>query len=250
MNERRISPGRWRTWIVPSALAIAWHGLWWAVLAPAPARARGWLPRAPKVVFAPGEAHEDPEGDPRAVWSPILFSLPTPVGFSRPIMTGAGSVRPPLTAPHNPAVYLERSATVPDAAPALRRERLEDQVGRVLDEVRFDLLDAPPFRLRGAHGAAGPNVEFIDGLSAADFERADLPAGELQSTAAWEALAYLEVDAQGRLVQVLIERPTDSTARNEALARALRRWTPAAGRGARSGKVIIRNAGSPAEAAP
>ena len=45
--------------------------------------------------------------DVRVLWSPVLFSLSTPVGFSKPVLTGDAGAKPPVMEPDFPVRFLE-----------------------------------------------------------------------------------------------------------------------------------------------
>ena len=91
-----------------AGVAIAWHMAIFAVLDPAWPNRRVEAPRAPAVRYLPLQAAD--AGAAAAIetrWSPLLFSLPSPLGFSR-ARGIQDAIRPPVDLPDDPVGYLPR----------------------------------------------------------------------------------------------------------------------------------------------
>ncbi len=226
-------------------MAILTQGLWWLFLIPAEAVHQVVDTKAPKLTYLRLEEMADDAGA-QTLWSPILFSLPTPVGFSRLMMEGAGSLRPPLSAASTAELFFARES--PDA-PGLRavvHEPLSNRIVQVLGSLAS--AERAPSVFADSEEAFEPyvTIEFVDGFLEEEFAEASLPNELKSGTGSWEVLAHLDVDEWGHVAHVFLERMTDSDARNNAIIRALHRWKLDRAGEARSGKVVVRFRGRPA----
>lgn len=202
------------------ALALALHGLWWFTLA------RTWHPNlrpeshptSPALTYLPASSAMS---EARHLGSPVLFALPSELGFSG--RSGQGLDRAPdaLRIAAGEPVLL---AQAPSANPAPVFLRSLEQVVASAPSRALP----PPEAARAFAVPAGTTgfvlrVYWPDGTPAV---RGGLPgAGVLAAVLQdrpWELGAVLEFDAQGGVRHVFIEKPTSSRERNEAVSRALR----------------------------
>lgn len=184
-------------------------------------------PFVPHLVFQPdstsrvGVATWD--SDPRALASPVLFALPTAVGFS-PSVGGAVFAPPPLLRDRaGSALWLDRMP-IEEPARAVLGERTGPEVERVLSSrwTHLPLLN-DPFAQPLSTGAV-MQVEWPDGappLVGTDPLLLDLPAS--QDEKPWDAVAYIYFSSAGEARSVFIEQSTASGERNDAIARSLRK---------------------------
>lgn len=218
------------------AVALALHGAWWFLLARYwhPAGSARPLPEAPRLAYLP-DARET--GEARAFGSPVLFALPTELGFSggdrlsldrapaglkgmgaSPVLQG----RPPAenTADgYLPGLEQLVNRTAPVAPVAGEPERAFSlAVGATGFALRIYWPDGTPPVRSGLPGA---------GVLAALLK--DKP---------WELEALLEFDPQGGVRHVLIEKPTPERERNELVARALRAIRIEGGQASRARVVV------------
>lgn len=187
--------------------------------------------------------------DPRAVWSPVLFALPTAAGFS------------PSRAQRAPRSTLVHSAAGPgglllDLAPATG-ERTPLLHGRTPGEVEA-LYDRRWSRIPAADdpfsvaASAGPvlHAEWPDGtpaLAAGWPLVLDPPAGPDERS--WEATALVYFNPEGDVRSVFLEQSSASRERNEATLRALRRMRTAPGGYPNPARVNLYLQPAPARAA-
>ncbi len=238
----------WVGWSLAVALAVAWHVFWgvWFQASPAPEPARA--PAVPEVSYLPipdGLASgETISADVRALASPVLFSLPTPMGFSRSALTNEIGSLPPLAVPGDTVAFLERSAPTDE-----RIVQMGDSLEELMREsgARFPLRVPEVSALaESSAGATGETIqiEFLGGLAGRRFQRMDLPDDpRVRGDAAWEAGAFVEVDAEGRVRHVLLEKPSASAKLNGMLVRALLGWRLEKPGTPHSGRVVFRYPG-------
>lgn len=249
-SPRRNAP---RVWPAAVMLALLWHGFWCWALAPGPAPHPKALPWSPRVAYMPvridGRAPDTLASDVRALWSPILFSLATPMGFSRPLLTNEVRAHPPMGLPMEPPRFLARP--MPAAAPLLQplRELNTETAAQVN---RLPATEPPPASAPAARAAVAPlALEWIgqptgatpSGLS---FPRPDW-MGKLDS---WSARLYVEFNTRGEPAQVFLEEPSSYERVNRLLVTAAQAWRAERAAGAWRGRVTVRAGATPAEAAP
>lgn len=225
---RRADGAAW-TYALAALLAVGLHGWWWfesAVPWQADREARPVRP-APRLTFlAPADG--DAEQPVRDAWSPALFALPSPAGFSpradRPSLSPRSGLRPAAE---------ERALLGPaarkDEAEASFLRSLADTVAAVSN--RLDLaVEDPAFPPAVAYTGFALRVQWVDGPPR--LQGAGLGARELapwMDQRPWQATAALQFDAMGIVQSVILEETTPVRERNEALARALRKLRIAPG---------------------
>lgn len=237
-----------RFWVWAVLLAASWHALWWVWLSPrwCAARPHG-LPAVRMTYLAErGELAEDgqEQRNSRRLWSPVLFALPTPVGFSQAVLEKDFALRPPLEAPGGSAMYLEY--TPAPSAP------LEGLVPGLPDLVQKTLQTYPgqsPARSvftrdRQSRSTAPLTVEFGAGLADVEpLEFATPKWGRLPGGKAWEATAVLMVDKYGMVQHTLLESSSTSDRLDRDLVRFLKKLRFGPMKEDRAGHVTIRYAG-------
>lgn len=219
-------------WLWAVLLALSWHLAWSALLRPVRDPRGIALAAVPRMTWVSPAKVDPAMADVR---SPVLFSLPTAAGFSAPVLTNGIVLSPPIGVTPSPGFLLARRPA-PDAAAMVMDLGLTQQVAAAMrdwrePERRSDLFPAP--------SPPAVQVLFSPGLEQAGVVRARLPEG---GAAPWEAQAFVEFDADGRAVHVLIESPAADTNVNVQVARALRAWRLERG-GPASGRVVLRWAG-------
>jgi hypothetical protein len=198
------------------------------------------------VTFLPRHGDETAAGNlnghARILWSPILLSLPTPMGFSGGVVSDVLDVRPSLDAPTRRARYLERreyAAPPPDFG--LRLGDLQrlvplsvvDGGGVVFPREREAGLTVLP-----ADGPATP-------------ELVDTPWPEAaHETGDWDLTARLLFDPDGTVRAVLIEDPAGEPSVNRRAARALRRWRATPGPEGGERRILLRHVADTSADAP
>lgn len=212
-------------WVMATLVMCGLHLLWLIWLVPLPSFLRA-PPRKPlhiSILTGALDGQENggnPNSDARVLWSPILLSLPTPMGFSGAVVSENLDVRPALNAPSGRPWLLERDdygSTATDLA----------RIGLVLD------LTEPEGRIPLPVAASSPPpVE--PGLT---IETMDRPAGprlvhtpwpEEEGTAgadiSWGLTARLDIAPSGSVRAAMIEGPAADPAVNRLAARTLKRW--------------------------
>ncbi len=185
-----------------------------------------WL-FVPRIERQPGSVHTpvvryilaDPDQDD-GLWSPLLFSVPTPYGFSRTVQMAALETRgiPAVPIPSPPLMQFSQALT---PATGERDDALSES------RLRAVLL---PYRPAPEQPATPPTVSAttpvwradanlsIHGFSPPDDWTARLPA----TPAPWSVTAVVEIDENGHVRHVFITEPHTDPALNAAITKILR----------------------------
>ena len=202
----------------------------WAWLAEATwtaPRAAREVPHVAKLAHWP-DAAQGPgamawDRDPRAIWSPVLFALPTAVGFSAPRMPGEQAAAAWLSARESGGLLLQWLPDPPPPEPPLQpRTRME--VDEALAQ-RWTRVPRPgdPFAAPAVTGAV-LHLEWPDGVPDLAAPVPDLlvpPAAPDER--GWELAATLYVSERGDVSGVFLEPNNAPRERAERISRQLRR---------------------------
>ena len=214
--------------------AAAWFGLLALLLGTAPAP--GPLPRVtpPRVVWWPGadpSAGQNPAADPRVAWSPSVFALPGPVGFSHRLRRDRARLAPPPPPlrPRPPPPAADAAAPPPETT---------DPAG-LPSAPAAGLPPAPaadPVFPPRAPGEEPSRMVFPDGWEARLFSGVD-PGFGAWAGQAWSAVLDLRFDADGVPQSVLLVQPSGLPGVDGRLARSARGWRLLDARAPRQGRV-------------
>lgn len=209
-------------------LAAAWYAWILFGLDPAPPPEPRARARPAPVTYMPVEAAGMPDRpDVRAIWSPVLFSLPTAVGFSRGAPSGPVA-RPPLDPPAEPPPLLALRPQTPARTPV------------PLAPVPLPAYVPPPPR---PPAPAGTTMTPLEGAVPAD---AGFPvAPEARGDRAWEAEAQVDFGEDGLPRHAFVESADASSGVRGEIARGLHRWRRPAGGSAGRVRVRLVHSGTP-----
>ncbi|HMO52348.1 MAG TPA: hypothetical protein PKE26_14310 [Kiritimatiellia bacterium] len=160
--------------------------------------------------------------DVRQVRSPVLMSLPTPLGFSGPVMTDP--VRLPVPGIPDPEVV--RIAPDPDFTAGAFGETAR-RLAQTIQEPRPMKIPEPdpaPFVPVPVRAAAQADL-FLYWADHPDAPLDGFPVDalpEFDPLTAWQAVFFVCFDAQGWPQSLVAERPAPDAAVQEALTRAMR----------------------------
>jgi hypothetical protein len=219
-------PRGWWPWTAAAGLSLSLHLGWFLLMdvesAPAYQRQIEMLPLRTMTI-------EDESSEWRellAMYSPSTFALPSRAGFSRPLLEGAISLRPPVQPATEYAMLLERSELA-----GVQQDRMI--VFPSLDSVRrrvpeFELMtgsadsQAP---IPATRQAGVPSWQIIQAPPdrAIDHHALTAPAQGWGATP-WLVECRIIVDADGWVRQVLLERRSPSAELNAHLVRQLHGW--------------------------
>lgn len=242
---------RWprRYWLLAVPLAVGWFVIWGLLLQPleyTPSRsAPRFQSHARYLPVQTGGAGGEVQSDLRVMWSPVLFALPTPMGFSRASAAGEGRDHPRIQRPVIEPLLLQPAPVVTGLpiVPVPTRPAF-------LDGVNFRLNGAAPVFPALPASTNALAFEFLDGLANVRALETPLPAMPAELGAdAWSIVAHLEVGREGGVRDVFLEVPTSSPEFNAAVAQVLYHWRFAPASTAVSGVIHLHHAVRPVPAA-
>ena len=238
---------RWsmrRLWLLALPLAGLWFGFWGLLWQPQTFTLPSELPRfTPHARFLPARTLADggePQSDLRVMWSPVLFALPTPMGFSRAPAAGDGHDRPRVQRPNlEPQLMPPPTASLKSVVPASKFPGFNDGAN-------FRLDGAEPVFAAMPAATNSLTTEILGGLRDTPCLEKPLPAlpPELISDS-WAVAATLEVGREGRVQHVFLDPPSASAAFNVQLTQAFFRWRFAPSSAAAQGVVHLHHVTAP-----
>jgi hypothetical protein len=242
-----LKPGE-ATRIVVAALlfTVAWHLAWftWFTVAPPPSPAVAVDAASYRYL---GISTLDRESRlalkaMQRVRSPALFSLPSPHGFSRQLYQKEFSLRPPLEAAGDDALYRLRPEPSADST---RRTIRSSTPSIGAGELR-DADHLAPVFADATRSATSLYWRLEGGLENRAVLRASLPpewSGALSNL--WEVTARLGVDEYGSVQHVGMESTTLGPVHRAQIARQLWRWRFDATGQPADGLLTLRAFGAP-----
>ncbi len=241
-NGKSVSTGL--AWIAAVSLALAGHAIWWVWLSGTEPELQTRKPGAPAISIwrlpPAGEFGNDSVEDPLSVWSPVLFALPSPSGFSRAAMTGGSGLRPPIQAPVDVSAPLSKPVFVRGDKPAIVLARRPESLSQYDRSPALPLSHPPAFAPAATAGEQVVRVEFTGGLREEFFETLTLPKDVLTAeSATWSVEIFLSTDDLGIVQTVLLEKRAGNELINRSVARAVYGWRIYQERAPMSGRLKI-----------
>lgn len=232
-------------------VTIAWHAFWWAWLdVQSPLRRSPPLVRSmPQLTYLSlGNEREQGGfyGDLRKVWSPVLFALPTSVGFSRLERSRDVNLAPSIETPNNITVSFDRSVQRALEDKLTSREQLKATVQKTLDTLPLASVEGRVFAASSRLVLPEVRVEYSREVAAAHPHDLFIPQEPaLLGQDAWSAAAYIEIGEEGSVQHVLLQKPSTSPERDAWLVRALYQWRFEAQEAKKKGTVRFNYPGIP-----
>ena len=237
--------------ILLAAFVVGWHLFLLLAMSPATSQSRAILPTPTRLAILP-VSDGDTDGErltqeSRAMWSPVLLSLPSALGFSGGVKEQTGS-SVPLFEPARQLPLYSTMRTRPSVPDPSSTEALDHRVhARLAQPDRGNALTYQPM-LPPTHQPWF--VMPLHGFPAAALQR---PAGSLAGLqkypGPWEIEAALVVGDLGQVTSVRLMKSSGKPELDAELVREIRRWSVAKGRTERSLHVRILSFDSPAPVA-
>lgn len=160
------------------------------------------------------------ESDARLLWSPVLFSLPSPVGFSKPL-TPQGSLMIVTEEMYSePGIMLQESLLSGRGLRVAAPDSLDLEVQQLLGR-RESPRSTQLFRQPELEAARGISINMSAELEGRSIANTKLDPDMLpRFEQPWQVVAHISFAAEGWPQFVILE----STTQNQELDRALIRW--------------------------
>lgn len=220
---------RWRRFgRVGRRLAISVAALWFMLLGvmlgtnPIPTPLLRETP--PRVAWWPGDDGAGGGGgqalaaDIRVTWSPSVFALPSPAGFSHALRRDRAQLAPPDQAIRAEAAFLETAPAAVLAAPTTAAPH-----GLLTIPPTISAWPAPRVFPARPTGADTPRMVFSEGWESRLFSGLD-PGYGTWTPQAWNARMEIRFDVAGIPDSVLLVQPSGLIEIDRQLARSVRGW--------------------------
>jgi len=219
-------------------LAVMMHLLLFMVVRPADGNGLSGAPVPPETYYLARPSGPLPASGSgvRAVWSPLLFSLPSEMGFSRILLLEKLRTRLTFRQPDEPESFLE-------VEPASRYAGAEAVPQELMLTTGEHAAPRPPsgtFPPRGNPPAPRHRVYVAPELKERLVGGIVLPS-ELNKEVetAWEARADISISKQGVVQHVFLEQPLEAAPLNQAIIQLLHGLRFKPGGGSVEGRIEI-----------
>lgn len=226
-------------------LAVMMHLLLFMAIRPANGDGLAGTPVTPETRYLanPSGPLPAPGSDIRTIWSPVLFSLPSEMGFSRDLLqeelrTRLTFKQPPETESFleiDPALVLRSSGGAGSARPVLvPRELMLTGMGKAAPRLPSRAIRPLEHRLAPRRVYMVPELKerLVGGIILP-------PELNKKGDAAWEIRADISISRQGAVRHVFLEQPLEAAGLNQAIIHLLHGLRFKAGDGPVEGRIEI-----------
>lgn len=235
-------------WVGAVLLAAVWHLILFGFSARPATRGTAW-PVVPAVTYLPLPVDNTVTGfqrDVRAVWSPILFSLPSAVGFSHAALTNRIGFQPPLEIPPAAPFYLHRAASEFEPIALSAGGIATGAMTGLPRSVPAGGLELPALAMPVTSTGATLQVELSGSFGGGKFVDMRVPVDvSVMKEKPWEVSAFVKMNDEGRVVHAFLETPSPLREVNALLVRTLLAWRLQKPGAVRDGRVVFRYSGAP-----
>ncbi len=234
-----------RAFRMAAGLAVLMHLLLFVAVRPADGKHTMEVRVPPKTYYrnVPTDMPPGSADEVRMVWSPVLFSLPSPLGFSRDLLRDKLSTRLTFAQPGESETFLSINLSVRFAEAQLISENLMLTAGESRN------LSVPPHAFQPE--SARPPIRRVHVVPALKerLEGGIVLPPELSQPggAAWEIQADVHVSAEGIVQYIFLEQPLEEAALNQSVLQLLRGLRFRSGSDSVDGRIEIYSAAAPAE---
>ena len=208
-----------RELFVPAGLAVIMHLLLFAAFQPKTGRDLGGILVAPNTSYI-GPAVSGPSmsgNEVRTIQSPVIFSLPSNMGFSRELTTQDVRTRLTFSKQVETERFLEVESTIRDADAQLHPQELMLTAGTSsAPELPTDIFQPRQNLLAARRVNLAPELKerLLGGIVLP-------PALNQETSNPWEVRASVSVSEQGSVKHVFLDQPMDSATLNQQLLQLL-----------------------------
>ena len=233
--------------IAAIVIALLLHLAWWLLVEPREEPGQAPRPEVTALVYRPVlvQAEGRSAGDAlQAVWSPILFSLPTHVGFSQSQLERSGMMLPPAEQPLDHSRLRDAYAISTRLDPAIPLITPAEQANLTRHRLGLDIPHRAPTLSTATASPPAPlhryHLRWCGAITGEDFLQTELAPNLVQNDGApREATLYIAISEEGIVSRVMLENRSGNTEWDARLVRAIRSWKGRPANQPRSGRVRI-----------
>lgn len=229
-------------WGLAILAALACHALAWQWLdgTAAPADGKIRAPRAPRMTFIPRLGADMPASNNGDLMTPVLFSLPSSFGFSKPMAEQSAKIIEEIGSGADEIALLERPLQKRGGDLLRWPRHMDGQVAALLADPK---LNRPREILEPGLSTAviRPVHLRLEGeIAALEFARRDLDAANLPvAEDPWLLRLKADFDPAGIPRHIFILESSAPAQVEQALLLQLKRWRLPPARGSRSGEIML-----------
>lgn len=180
--------------------------------------------------------------DLRSVWTPSVFALSTPVGFTADISPMEMALPPPMDRPVLSPAYLEEKEIMGDELEQVRQRIRAEHFTRIRHDMNRRLptpASSPVFESNGtSSGSALSNFEFPEGWQLRMFSGVNVQTVQLGFN--WVVQAEMTFDAVGIPTSIILLESSGLSEVDRRLIRSLWEWRLLDSHAMRRGTIRIR----------
>ena len=230
------------TYVVLATGVLSWHLMLFFALSPADMEASNAGPTPTRMKILPLFNQTDPADvlvqEARAIWSPVLLSLPSKLGFSGGVQKQDKAAMPTFEPVRRQPLFAQEEIRIAPMAPK-NNSALDQQIAE-----RFSKFAIPPSMTESYHPILPPAdatifVVPMYGFPVDGLVRSDWSATVTQlDSRPWNLVAALTIGDQGDVTGVLLLKSSGDSTLDTVLIREMRQWSVAEGRNER--RILLR----------
>jgi len=230
-------------WTIAILTAIVWHVFIWVRFSRhADETFASVRTRAPQLAYLPEYASDaaTAESEARTLMTPVLFSLPSNVGFSKPILQYKEGMLAGNYPHQNEPAFLEHSIAPRQDNFLVWPRHMDSQAAYILNNPSI----TKPRTTLARDGVVDPKaaiyISFTGALNRELFEAMPLDSKiETEFDPPWQATVSMNFDSEGLPSHVFLETPTENNDLNSAIILNLYQWRLQSDLGPARGKAIL-----------
>lgn len=210
-------------WVTAGVMGFLWLFGWGFLLRPRLQLIKDAPFHSPKMKYFSSTGQSNANTAMHEIWSPILFSLPTTVGFSQFSLSKTNMMLPPIETPQEQPLFLYNTPRYAFQSPGevwgnVKKDSLNQMNVLGIDS---DSMESP------FEPVTNPSVQilFTDELSASDFRSTPIH-DDLLLSGAWETRIHVRISPLGLVDSAMLVQRSDDIDRDHYLLRSVYQWQP------------------------
>ncbi len=238
MTARNV---RYFSWTAAILASLVWHAFVWAKFSPSnPPPVTVRHAQQPNLVYISANLAGKTDTDVNALMTPVLFSLPSAQGFSRPLLQYQEDILPGSYTREEEVALLDRPAATHADTYLSWPWHMDGQVARLLDKPTPRQRDT---LVRDSTSPLPVATRIVIESDLGDAEFSSMKLGinpEIKGMPRfWRATAHISFDESGVPDRVFLEEPTGHPELNREIIRKLYLWRIKNPSAPVSGRVVL-----------
>lgn len=220
---RRIKKDR-MTWLSAVVLAGVWLSFWCLLLNPQSQSLTSVAQAKPRMVYFASDINALSNDAMHDVWSPILFSLPTSIGFSQGSLSKSNMMLPPIELPTERPLFLNDTEKFYFQSPVEVWGNVKQDTLSQLNIMRID-ADATQ-SVFSPDSSPDIRLEFNGGISSSDFRDIVIPSDNNMLDGVWEVRVRVAINTNATIAYAMLDKRSEDASRDQYIISLIRQWGP------------------------